>query len=202
MDVNQGNIWFSFRRILRYLSGVSNDRRIRNLALVGFMGTGKSTVGRQLADDLDFEFVDTDELIESRTGRPISEIFAQNGEAVFRQLESQLVNELASKEKLVISTGGGLIVNPVNLASLKAHSLVVCLWASPDAIWQRVRSQTHRPLLATPEPLDKIRALLAEREPHYRQADVLVNTERRSVRDVALHVLHQFRLACEAPRKP
>ncbi|MBI5773723.1 MAG: shikimate kinase [Verrucomicrobia bacterium] len=166
------------------------------------MGTGKSSVGRQLADELGFEFVDTDALIESRTGRPISDIFAQNGEAVFRQLESQVVSDLAAKGKLVISTGGGLIVNPENLASLKSHALVVCLWASPDAIWQRVRSQTHRPLLAAPDPLGKIRALLAEREPHYRQADVLVNTERRSVRDVALHVLHQFRLACEAPRQP
>lgn len=181
---------------------MSTDRRIRNLALVGFMGTGKSSVGRQLAAELGFEFVDTDELIESRAGRSISEIFEQSGEAAFRELEAQVVKELSTREKLVISTGGGLIVNPANLASLKSHALVVCLWASPDSIWQRVRGQTHRPLLATPDPLAKIRALLAEREPHYKRADVLVNTELRSVRDVTLHVLHQFQFAGAPPRKP
>ena len=108
---------------------------IRNLALVGFMGTGKSTVGHHVADDLRFTFLDTDELLEKRADKPIARIFAEDGEPVFRQLESDLVRDLETKTNCVIATGGGLIVNPANLASLKKHALVICLWASPEAIW-------------------------------------------------------------------
>jgi shikimate kinase len=174
---------------------VTQTRHIHNVALVGFMGTGKSSVGRMLAGELHFKFVDTDEMIESRSGCRITEIFANQGEAVFRQLECSLVTELATAKDLVISTGGGLVINPANLASLKTHALVVCLWAPPEAIWQRTRHQAHRPLLNNPDPLGKIRTLLAEREPFYRQADVLVNTESRSIREITQHVLLQFRKA-------
>jgi shikimate kinase len=178
---------------------VQNTRHIHNLALVGFMGTGKSSVGRMLAADLHYKFVDTDEMIESRAGCRITEIFAHQGEAVFRKFEGGIVAELEGGRDLVISTGGGLVVNPANLASLKTHSLVVCLWASPEAIWQRTKHQTHRPLLADPDPLGKIRRLLEERDPSYRQADVLVNTESRSIREIAQHVLLQFRNARSQP---
>lgn len=174
---------------------MSKPRIINNLALIGFMGTGKSSAGRTLADLLHFGFIDTDELIETRADKSIPEIFAQHGEPVFRDLEKKVVAELATQERLVISTGGGLAANPDNLASLKTHALVVCLWASPESIWERVRTQSHRPLLQTPDPLARIRELLAKREPFYRQADVLVNTERRSVKEVAQHVLHQFHSA-------
>ena len=88
--------------------------------------------------------------------------------------------------------------DPANLASLKTHALVVCLWASPEAIWERVRGHDHRPLLNEADPLAKIRELLAAREPYYRQADVLVNTEMRSLREVAQHVIHQFHMAQSA----
>ena len=105
---------------------------------------------------------------------------------------------MPSRTKTVISTGGGLPANPENLASLKTHALVVCLWASPEKIWERVKNQTHRPLLHDPDPQKEIRDLLAAREPFYKQADVLVNTDIRSVREVAQQVVHQFRLeACE-----
>lgn len=159
------------------------------------MGTGKSSVGRLVAEMLHFMFLDTDELIESSTGKTIAEIFAQTGEAAFRQLEAKVVTELAARTRTVISTGGGLPVNPANLNSLKTHALVVCLWASPERIFERVRNQDHRPLLHDSDPLGKIRTLLAAREPFYRQADVLVNTELRSAREVALQVMHQFRSA-------
>jgi shikimate kinase len=172
---------------------------IRNIALVGFMGTGKSSVGRMIAEVLHFSFLDTDELIESRAGRSISVIFAEEGEAAFRKLEQAVVAELAERKRTVFATGGGLGANPDNLASLKQHALVVCLWASPEKIWERVRGQTHRPLLQDPDPLGKIRQLLAERGPSYKQADVLLNTELRSLREVAQQVLHQFRLANTGP---
>jgi shikimate kinase len=170
-------------------------RRIQNIALIGFMGTGKSSVGQMVAAQLHFTFLDTDHVIEARAGKMISEIFAQQGEPAFRELERNIVGELVSRKKTVISTGGGLPANPENLASLKTHSLVVCLWASPEKIWERVRSQTHRPLLREPDPLAKIRSLLADREPFYREADVLLNTEMRSLKDVAQQVIHQFHTA-------
>ena len=170
-------------------------RKISNLALIGFMGTGKSSVGRMVADHLHFTYLDTDDVLVSRAGKSITEIFTQEGEAAFRKKESALVLELAARTRTVISTGGGLPVNPENLASLKTHALVVCLWASPEKIWERVRGQNHRPLLNAPDALTKLRALLAAREPFYRQADVLVNTEMRSIREVANQVMHQFRLA-------
>jgi len=170
-------------------------RVIHNLTLIGFMGTGKSSVGRHISTHLHFRFIDTDELIETRAGRSIGEIFAQAGEEVFRGIERQVVVELAKTRRTVISTGGGLAANAENLASLKTHSLVVCLWASPEIIWERVHNQTHRPLLQGPDPMARIRELLAKRELSYKQADVLVNTEMRSIKEVAQQVLHQFNLA-------
>ena len=164
------------------------------------MGTGKSSVGRLVADQLRFSFLDTDELIEERAGRSIREIFAQDGEAAFREHERSVVAELRERTNTVIATGGGLVVNPENLASLKSHALVVCLWASPETIWERVRNQTHRPLLNDPDPLTRIRQLLSERRPHYRQADVLMNTAVRSLNEVAQQVLHQFHLVRSTQR--
>ena len=173
---------------------MQSDRRIVNIALIGFMGAGKTSVGRLAAEQLHFDYLDTDELIQSRTGRTITEIFSTDGEPAFRKMESELVTELGARTNTVISTGGGLPVNPQNLLNLKQYALVVCLWASPEKIWERVKNQTHRPLLHDADPQKKIRDLLAAREPFYKQADVLLNTELRSVREVAQQVVHQFRL--------
>jgi shikimate kinase len=170
-----------------------------NLALVGFMGTGKSSVGRLVAEKLGFDFLDTDECVETRAGKSITRIFADDGEAAFRRLESDVVRSLEQRRNLVIATGGGLAANPGCLASLKTHALIVCLWASPEAIWDRVRHQTHRPLLLTEDPLARIRQLLIEREPYYRQADLLLNTEWRSPRQLALIIINQLQRVADAP---
>ena len=175
-------------------------RRLVNLALIGFMGTGKTTVGRLVAEQLGFEFLDTDELIQSRTGRTIADIFAKEGEPAFRALEKQIVQELSTREKTVISTGGGLPTSPDNLDDLKSFALVICLWASPEKIWERVRHQSHRPLLHDADPQKKIRELLAVREPFYKQADVLINTDLRSVREATQQIVLQFKLATRQPR--
>jgi shikimate kinase len=169
------------------------SRHIVNLALVGFMGTGKTSAGRLVAEQLHFEFIDTDELIQTKTGRTIADIFSKNGEPAFRALERDVVAELARRTKTVISTGGGLPTNPENLASLKTHALVVCLWASPERIWERVRNQSHRPLLHDPDPQKKIRELLEARAPFYKQADVLIRTDERSAREVAQQIVLQFK---------
>jgi shikimate kinase len=179
---------------------MQSDRRIVNLALIGFMGTGKTSVGRLVSESLDFQYLDTDEMIQSGTGRVISDIFKTDGEPAFRALEEKVVAELASRKKTVISTGGGLPTNIANLSSLKKNALVVCLWASPEKIWERVKNQSHRPLLHDENPQAKIRELLAAREPFYKQADVLLNTELRSVREVAQQIVHQFRLATSSRR--
>jgi len=159
------------------------------------MGTGKSSVGRLIAEHLHFAFIDTDELIENEVGQTIPEIFAKQGDAAFRKYERDVVNALSARRDTVIATGGGLVVDPSNMASLKSHALVVCLWASPEAIWERVRAQTHRPLLQTPDPQAKISELLEQRGPAYRQADVLLHTGFRSPKEVVHQVLHQFDLA-------
>jgi shikimate kinase len=177
---------------------VNTQRAFHNLALTGFMGTGKSCVARLVAAQLHFKLVDTDELIEARSGKSITAIFVEQGEEAFRALEREVVAELASHRRTVIATGGGLGANAALLDQLKQHALVVCLWASPQAIWQRVRNQTHRPLLQMPDPQEQIRALLAAREPFYKLADVLVNTEMRSIKEVAHQVVHQFHLARRA----
>lgn len=172
---------------------VTDTRQIHNIALVGFMGTGKSSVGHALAMMLRFQFLDTDELIERRARKRISAIFSEDGEARFRQYESDVVEELCSRRKTIISTGGGLVAHSDNMKRLKSSSLVVWLWASPDTLWSRVRQQSHRPLLNTPDPRARIRELLNERDPFYRESDVLINTEVRSVGQVANQVAHQFR---------
>jgi shikimate kinase len=164
------------------------------------MGTGKSSVGRLVADAFRFTFLDTDVVIEARAGKSIREMFAQQGEPVFRDWERRITEELVLRDKTVISTGGGLPAEAANLASLKSHSLVICLWASPETIWHRVRGQSHRPILNEGDPLAKIRDLLACRAPYYRQADVLVSTEMRSLREVSLQVIHQFRMAQSGAR--
>ena len=121
------------------------------------MGVGKSTVGQQLAKELDFRFVDTDEFIEERTGMKISEIFATAGEPAFRELEGKLVEEMAEWKDVVIATGGGLVAQPGNLDRMKEYSMVFCLWAGPEAIHNRTKYQTHRPILQTEDPEAKIR---------------------------------------------
>jgi shikimate kinase len=174
---------------------MTGTRPIHNLALIGFMGTGKSSVGRLVAHLLHFTYLDTDQVIEARAGKTITEIFQQEGEPAFREWERRIVEELTRRTRTVISTGGGLPTVEGNLPSLKTHALVVCLWATPETIFDRVREASHRPLLQEADPLARIRELLAVREPFYRQADVLLNTETRSLREVAVQVVHQYHLA-------
>ena len=176
-----------------------SGRQIRNVSLIGFMGAGKTTVGHLLAEVMGFELIDTDRVIEKRTQRRIQDIFATDGEPAFRALENQLVLELESSSRVVISTGGGLVVNRANLLSLRKHSLVTCLWASPETIFERVKSQTHRPLLNAPDPLGKIRDLLVQRAPYYKEADLLVGVDFRAPQETVRHIAAAFARAVAFP---
>jgi shikimate kinase len=155
----------------------------RNIVLIGFMGTGKTWTGRALAQKTGLELVDMDAIIEERAGKPISEIFADDGEPAFRKMERDLAHELSHREGLIISTGGGVVLNPDNLADFKRNGLVICLAATPDVIFQRLEKDTSRPLLSG-DKKEQIVGILETRQPlydaikHQIDADVLGPEER------------------------
>lgn len=162
----------------------------RNIILTGFMGTGKSSVGRLLAERLAYTFVDTDAVIEARNGLAVHEIFKQQGESAFRAMEAALALELAGGRRQVIATGGRFMLDPANAAALSSNGIVFCLWADPEEILQRVVSEgtAVRPLLAESAPEARIKALLAERQEGYRQFTP-IQTSGKTVRDVVEELL-------------
>ena len=162
------------------------------------MGCGKTAVGRVVSRVSGFEFLDTDQFIEEHVGMSIPRIFEQHGEETFRRYEREVVTRLAERKGAVIATGGGLLVDHANMDTMKQYAMVFCLWASPDSIWRRVKDQSHRPLLQTENPRQRIDELMEERKPAYGRADMLVNTEYRSARDVAQLILSQYRRAVGA----
>jgi len=139
----------------------------RNIVLIGFMGSGKSSIGRLIAGRLGFQFVDTDAVIVERAGIPITEIFAQHGEAHFRELETAALESMTARDRCVISTGGGVIVRERNRALLRELGFVVWLTASEEVIFERVSRNTRRPLLQTENPRETVSKLLTSREPAY-----------------------------------
>ncbi len=142
----------------------------KNIILTGFMGTGKSSLGQLLAQKLHTEFIDTDQLIEERAGKSITAIFQDEGEASFRRQEAALVQELAERQNLVIATGGGLLLKPENVSALQRNGQIFCLVATPEEILDRISQQPGtRPLLANPDPLQKISELLKQRAATYEQ---------------------------------
>ena len=171
------------------------DRNIRNIALTGFMGCGKTAVGRVVAKLSGFEFLDTDQFIEEHVGMSIPRIFEEHGEETFRRYEREVITRLAERNNTVIATGGGLLVDHDHMDTIKQYSMVFCLWASSESIWRRVKDQSHRPLLQTEDPKQRISDLMEERKPAYGRADMLVNTAYRSAKDVAQLILSQYREA-------
>src|SRR5690242_1104336 len=142
---------------------------MKNLVLIGFMGSGKSTVGRICADRLGYDYVDSDADIEKRAGCSITQLFASQGEAAFRALERQALAELSARPDVVLATGGGAVLDAENVSTLRANSRIVLLTATPECILERVRDAVTRPLLAdAADPLKRIRELLAQREVAYR----------------------------------
>jgi shikimate kinase len=139
-----------------------------NIILTGFMATGKTTVGKLLAGQMGYEFIDTDHLIENRCGQTITEIFREKGEAVFRAMEADVARELGDKEGLVIATGGGLVLDPDNVAALRSQGRIFCLVATPGAIMDRAfRDAATRPLLTGSNPMERITELMKDREKAY-----------------------------------
>ena len=165
-----------------------------NITLTGFMGTGKTAVGKRLARRLGWKFVDIDSLIVASTGEPVAKIFAEHGEAVFRRLEKRMVRRLVRGDEHVIATGGGAFVNPENRRLLRAAGTVICLTASPKVILQRITpTLASRPVLAgAASPLLRIQQLLAQRAPAYAQTDLTIDTSHLSPEQVTERVWEEI----------
>ncbi|MFT5107844.1 MAG: shikimate kinase [Verrucomicrobiales bacterium] len=152
--------------------------RCQNIVLIGFMGTGKTTIGKIASERLGLAFVDTDDLIVEREGQPIPQIFERVGEAGFRKIETDVLRGLAGEGGKIIATGGGIITQPENIRLLQELGFVVWLAATVETIFERVSMNRDRPLLYTEDPLQTITDLLAEREAQYEAAsDLRVETD-------------------------
>ncbi len=164
-----------------------NDKN--NICLIGYMGSGKTTVGRLVSERLGLNFTDTDRMITEREARSIPDIFENDGEAYFRQLEAGLVRELAGDagfRNTVISTGGGIVLSAENRAGLKRLGTVIYLRARADSLYERVKNDTGRPLLKTEDIAGRIKEMLKERSPMYEEAaDIIIDTDELDAEETA-----------------
>lgn len=173
------------------------------LALVGMPGSGKSTVGRQLARRLGLPFFDSDHVIEQRLGCSIREFFAREGEAAFRDVEERVIAELARGPDAVVATGGGAVLREANRKALREGGRVIYLRSSPEELHRRLRHDTQRPLLQVADPLGRLRSLYAERDPLYREAAHFnIETGRPSVPTLVNMIAMQLELAGVLPLRP
>ena len=166
-----------------------------NVALIGFMGVGKTVVGEALAKKLNKEFVELDSLIERKAGKSITEIFQQNGEIAFRALEIEVTKEVAKGKNLVIACGGGLVLNKINIDRLRNESIIVYLTASPRVILKRILNNgEERPLLKTPNKALEIQELLKFRKPFYeRAADIKINTSKLDIDSITEQIISKLK---------
>ncbi|MDF1811091.1 MAG: shikimate kinase [Verrucomicrobiales bacterium] len=186
--VNQPNIG-----LCSYVVG-KIENKANNLILIGFMGTGKTTVGKRVAKSLKLSFVDTDALIVAQEGKSIQSIFEDNGEAAFRALETGALQQACSGEHTIISTGGGIVTQETNLPLLAEGGHVIWLKSSAEVIYERVRRNQERPLIKTENPLETIRQLLAAREELYAKcADLTITTDDLSLEETIYGVTETAR---------
>jgi len=164
-----------------------------NIFLIGPMGAGKSTVGRQLAKNLNMEFVDCDREIEQRTGVSIAIIFEVEGEEGFRKREHDMIEQLTERDGIVLATGGGAVLDEENRSRLRTRGFAIYLNAPIDLLVERTSRDRQRPLLQTEDPKERLVALVTEREPLYQQvADMVVKTDRRTARHVVKEIVRKL----------
>ena len=152
------------------------------------MGTGKTAVGSELSKKIGWQFVDLDDLIELKEKKVIADIFAKEGEPYFRRLESRVLKEVSQETKFVVACGGGIVINPKNIETMKETGIVICLCASPEAILKRTAGYAHRPLLNVKDPKKQIELLLELRAPYYAQADKTIDTSKIPVKEVVVKI--------------
>jgi shikimate kinase len=170
------------------------SRQVKNILLVGFMGSGKTAVGKRLASVLDWQFKDTDALVEQQTGLTVNQIFQRRGESYFRDLETQILRGLLGIQSHVIATGGGIVLREQNWELMQELGIVIALEASPEVAYQRVQHMKHRPLLLGEDPYGKIQSLLKEREPFYKKAHYSIFTDNKTISRVVEEILHKLDL--------
>ena len=157
---------------------------MRNIVLIGFMGTGKTTIATKLSHRLKMRYVSTDDLIDKKEKRTINEIFTRSGEDYFRDVEADVVREASGMENVVIDAGGGAVIREENMANFKSSGIVICLTADPEVIMERTKKYKHRPLLNVEDPKRKITELINKRAPFYAKADHVIDTGKFTVRQV------------------
>ena len=168
-----------------------------NLYLIGFMGTGKSSVGKFASDKLGLKFLDSDQEIERQNGCTISQIFESQGEEKFRELEKKFILTGHPNSGCLVSCGGGLPVPEGMIERIKSKGIVFALWAKPDTIFERTKENTNRPLLQTENPMAEINSLLKKREKIYLLANQIISSEMRSTKQVADIVVRHYLNFCE-----
>jgi len=180
---------------------VETNRQLANIVITGFSGTGKSLVGRRAAERLNWHFIDTDDEIVKRAGKPISQIFAQKGEGKFRELERRAIRKASRQGQTVIAIGGGAIVERRNYELLARTGMIVCLEAKPETIYERLFREAAcspgtgvRPLLTVDDPLERITELKDSRQTHYAKADWTIHTDALAVDEVAAEVVRAWQL--------
>jgi shikimate kinase len=166
-----------------------------NIALIGFMGAGKSAVGRDLAAAAGMDFVDLDTAIEEKAGKSISQIFAGEGEPVFRRIEASVTSDISGRENTVIACGGGVVLDQANIKALKGNAVIIYLWAEPSIMLRRVlNSREKRPLLQIIDPAAAMDDLLRHRTPLYETAaDLTINTSGLGIDGVVQIILAEMR---------
>lgn len=179
----------------------SNQRKRPNIYLIGFMGVGKSAVGRALARALRMHFIDSDQVIEQVAGKSIAEIFSQQGEPAFRRLEREFVESGHQCSGAVVSCGGGLPLQPGMKELLAQKGVVICLFARPETIIRRTVGNPKRPLLDVANPEQRVRELMDEREPLYMETGIGISTESRTIPEVVKNIIRVYRRETKARKK-
>lgn len=162
----------------------------KNIVLVGFMGTGKTEVGKNLAKKLNMDFIDTDELIEKKEKDRIVRIFQVKGEEYFREVEEEIIEKVSKCKNCVIATGGGALIREKNYLNLKKNGILICLVATPEEIYRRTIPKKDRPLLLkSKNVIETIKELLKIREPYYSKADYKIDTTKKSIDEVVEEII-------------
>jgi shikimate kinase len=166
---------------------------MKNIILTGFMGTGKTAVGRELSRLLNMNLIDVDTEIEKSQRMTINEIFKQFGEPKFREIETEMIRKLSKQKDVIISTGGGAVLRQENMDVLRKQGVIICLMASPETILKRTSRNTNRPLLQVEDPFGKIQELLNFRKPFYEKADIIINTEGKTPLQIAEEIIDKIK---------
>lgn len=166
---------------------------MKNIVLTGFMGTGKTAVGKELSRLLNMKLIDVDTEIEKSQKMSISDIFKRFGEPKFREFETEMIKNLSENKNIIISTGGGAVLRQENMDALRKRGVIICLTATPETILKRTSHNSDRPLLQVEDPLRKINDLLAFRNPFYEKADIMVDTENKTPLQIAEEIIERVK---------